>query len=107
MKTYVVPHDKYKTDIIFRKEKSGDFKGEISAMFPHEVCEHSGNVTCYVHIGQHCSANYNHCIQKTVPAIKSEYMDLYRELSDIGYNINIVKRQNYDKYLKSYKTINH
>ena len=99
--------DKIKTDIIFRKEKSGYFKGEIYALFPHEVCNLSGNVTCYAHNGQHGGADYKYCIQKTIPATKSEYMDLYRELSDIGYNINIVKRQNYDKYLKSYKTINH
>jgi len=98
--------DKQKTDMIFRKEKSGKFKGDIYALFPHEVCNYNGNVTCYAHIGQHSEANYIHCIQTTVPARKSEYTYLYRELSDIGYNINVVKRQNYAKWKNSYDEIN-
>ena len=99
--------DKQKTDMIFRKEKSGQFKGDVYALFPHEVCNYNGNVTCYMHIGQHHEANYILWIQTTIPAQKSEYMDLYKELSDIGYNINIVKKQNYAKYLKSFWNINH
>lgn len=92
--------DIYKTDMVFRVDRSGVF-----ALFPHEVCHYTGHVTSYQHVGQHGGANYGHCIQQSKKATPEEYKDLYEELESIGYNINIVHRQNYDKWLKSYKDV--
>jgi hypothetical protein len=99
--------DNYKTDVIFRVWNNKNFCGDhILALFPHEVCEYNGNVTSYEHVGQHGGANYNHCINVSKHAKETEYKDLFEELESIGYDLNIVKRQNYDKYLKSYHEIN-
>lgn len=98
--------DTYKTDVIFRCDKHGDFKGVVFALFPHEVSTLSGSVTFYTHIGQHDSANYKGCISKSRMATEQEYADLKEEMESIGYNLNIVKKQNYDKYLVEYKKAN-
>jgi hypothetical protein len=99
--------DTHITDIVFRVEKSGDFKGTVFALFPHE-CSHGYMVNCYQHVGQHSSANYQGCIASSRPATPKEYADLKAEMDSLGYNIRIVKRQNYDKFLASkneYKTV--
>lgn len=94
--------DKLKTDVIFRIWNNKNFIGDhIIALFPHEVCDYKGNVTSYEHVGQHGGATYNHCIRLSKPAKQSEYNDLFEELESIGYNLNIIKRQNYNKYSKS------
>jgi len=97
--------DKHKTDIIFRCDKSGDFKGIVFALFPHEVEDYNGNVTSYQHIGQHCAADYKGGINDSRPATEEESRDLKKELESIGYNINVVKKQNYDKYLADLKRV--
>lgn len=89
------------TDMVFRVETTGDFKGTVFALFPHEVSCLSGRVTSYQHIGQHSNVDYNHCIQTSRPASEDEYCDLKEELESIGYSINVVKRQNRRKFLKS------
>ena len=93
--------DNFKTDVIFRIEKNGQFKDDILAVFPYEVADYKGSVMAYVHIGQHTSADYNYVLQKTKPAKEIEYSDLYRELTSIGYNLNVIKKRNYTKYLNS------
>jgi hypothetical protein len=99
--------DTNKTDVVFRIDTTPDFKGTCFALFPHEVADHSGNVTFYQHVGQHSAADYGFCIQKSRPATNKEFADLKKELSGIGYNLNIVQKQNRAKYLKSYyATIN-
>ena len=97
--------DTHTTDIVFRKDTTPKFKGIIFALFPHECSDHRGNVACYQHVGQHSSADYNHCIRTSVPATPEEYKDLKAELESIGYNIKVVKRQNYNKFLESYNRI--
>ncbi len=93
--------DTFKTDVIFRKEKDNT----ITAVFPYEISDYKGNITCYAHVGQHCQADYYYFIEKTVPALETEYIDLKIELESIGYNLRIIKRRNYDKYLKAYSKI--
>ena len=88
--------DKFKTDVIFRK-----FKDEILALFPYMIADYNGNVTCYAHIGQHSSANYNYIITNSKPIHDPKNLNLYKELINIGYNLKIIKRQNYNKYLKN------
>lgn len=97
--------DNYKTDVIFRCDKHGDFKGVVFALFPHEVSTPDGCVTFYTHVGQHGSADYNYSVQKSRLATPEEYADLKKEMEGLGYDLNIVKRQNYDKYLKDYKRV--
>lgn len=92
-----------KIDVIFRKEKSGDFKGVITAYFPHEVETSRGEIMCYSHIGMHAYCDYHYCVRKSVLATKEEYSDLYNELKSLGYELNVIKKYNYAKYLKSYK----
>lgn len=95
--------DNYKTDIIFRVDTTKDFKGTIFAIMPHLVADYTGRITTYQHVGQHSSGNYQTCLQTSRPANELESADLKAELESIGYNINIVKRQNRSKYLKGYK----
>ena len=95
--------DKETTDMVFRVDKTKDFKGTVFALFPHEVCDFKGNVTSYQHVGQHGGANYGHCIATSRPATEKEYADLKKELEGFGYNINVLKKQHYYKYLKSYR----
>jgi len=97
--------DTHTTDIIFRKEKSGDFKGTIFALFPHECGDRNGHVTSYQHVGQHSTAHYMGCIADSVPATEEEYADLKREMESLGYNIKVVKKQNYTKFLESYNEV--
>lgn len=90
-------------DIIFRVWNLKIFNKAVFALFPHEVADHKGNITCYQHLGQHGSADYRFCINSSRPATESEYSSLKREMEGLGYNISIVKKQQYAKYLKSYK----
>ncbi len=94
--------DDYKTEVVFRVDKAGDFKGTVFAMLPHECSDFSGNVTCYQHVGQHSGANYRGCIESSRPATELEYADLKKEMESIGYDLVVIKKQNYDKFLKSY-----
>ena len=96
--------DTHITDVIFRKFKECD---SILALFPHEI-SHSSYVICYEHVGQHSSADYDHCISVlTKPATELEYKELKEELERIGYNLRVVKKRNYNKYLKEmYKNSN-
>jgi len=97
--------DNHKIDVIFRVDNSKDFKGVVYALFPYDISDKKGSVTSYQHVGQHSSADYNHCIKTSKPASEKDYADLKKELESIGYNINVVKKRNYDKYLKNYKSL--
>jgi len=95
-----------KVDIVFRVDTSKDFKGTIFALFPHDVCTTNGLVTHYQHVGQHGSADYRGCIASSKLATPEQYADLLAEMVSIGYEVTVLKKQNYNKYLKSYyKTV--
>lgn len=94
--------DTYITEIMFRYDTTKDFKGTIFAVMPHHVDTLKGDVTTYQHVGQHSTGDYNVCLQQSRPATEIEYADLKAEMESLGYNIKVVKRRNYDKYLKSY-----
>jgi hypothetical protein len=104
-KTQDMEKDTYTTDLIFRVYKKKEFKNAVLALFPHEVSTLKGSVNCYEFVGQHGSADYKHCINITRPATAEEYADLKKELEGLGYDINVVKRQNYDKYLADFKRV--
>jgi hypothetical protein len=94
--------DTHITEVIFRKYKSGFDKGEILALFPYSISTDSF-VDCYQFCGQHGSANYNHCVDMTTLATDEESKDLKQHLEkSFGYNLKVIKRRNYDKYLAAY-----
>ncbi len=93
------------TDVVFRADKSGDFKDVVFAMLPHEVDDRNGHVTSYQHVGQHSSANYVGCIADSRPATEAEYSDLKAEMENLGYNLNVVQKQNTDKYIASWDAV--
>ena len=85
-----------KTKVIFRKDRTG--RKEVFALFPEELGTSSPyTCSCYQHVGQHCSADPQGCIQRSVSAKPSEYRELAIELRNYGpteahYRLQIVKR---------------
>lgn len=78
---------KYK--VVFRKFNDG----QVIALFPELPCDNRGNITSYMHIGQHAPAS-RFIVQSTKPANPEEYADLHAELLRIGYDIEIRKKLN-------------
>jgi hypothetical protein len=93
--------DKHTTDVIFRKFKDG--QQEIIAVMPHEVCDITGSVTSYMHIGQHGACDYNEVLKTTKLATPTESLALYTELEKLGYNLLVIRKQNRTKFLNSYR----
>lgn len=91
---------KQKYLVTFRIERSGEFAGTVTAVFPETYGTHEvekGNVMCYSHVGQHGEASlrwYN----ATDIAKPEEYADLLRELRGIYENgknaVKLVVEQN-------------
>lgn len=77
--------------VVFRKDRSGEFKGQVTAIFP--TLEDGFFLTCYAHIGQHgsCSRTWiRHC---TVPAQPDDYADLLAELTTVYADDALVVRR--------------
>ena len=69
--------------VIFRAEKSGDDKDELTAVFPTLPGERGPyTFTVYAHIGQHGTGSKN-WYWSTRAATESEYSNLLRELRGI------------------------
>jgi hypothetical protein len=97
--------DNYKTDVVFRVVTIQGIT-DVTAFFPHDVEDAKGHVGCYAHVGQHSSANYQYCVSKSRLATEEEYKDLKEELEKgFGYDLNIIRKQNYSKFLKSYNEV--
>lgn len=92
--------DKHKTDVIFRTIKED---GQVIAVFPHVPFDFNGNMTSYMHIGQHSASSYPFYRDCTVPSEKSAYKALKRELEDLGYNLQVRKRRNHDKFSEAFR----
>lgn len=72
-----------KLPVIFRAERSGPFKGEITAVFPTIAADYAGRLMqCYAHIGQHCAGSLD-WYRSTRPATPEESADLLAELVTI------------------------
>ena len=94
--------DNEKTKVIFRAWIYGN---EIIALFPEIAGDTTGyNCQSYMHVGQHGAASPN-IIQDTRPARPDEYKKLYEELTEIGYNLKIIKRFRYSYQQKRSKII--
>lgn len=72
-----------KTKVIFRKTRSKK-DSEIIAFFPDTLMRNT--LLCYVHTGQHSDAHIDYYKHNTVKCAKSEYQDLLKELTFVGYN---------------------
>ncbi len=87
--------DKEKTKVIFRQWKIGC---GIIAMFPELACDTIGyNCESFEHVGQHGAASPNIVTKDTKPANLDDgaVKRLIKELTDRGYNLEIVKRFRY------------
>lgn len=73
------------TTVIFRADRSGDFKGQVTAVFPADM-------SCYAHIGQHSECG-DDWYRTTRPATPAEYASLHRELVQIGYDDLVVRKR--------------
>jgi len=84
-------HEAEPVPVIFRAERAGDFRGEVTAVFPTLPGTGPGDVTVYAHNGRHgtgCRGWY----QGTRPATEAESAPLRRELESLGYVLAPVKR---------------
>ena len=89
-----------KTTIIFKKDVKND--NEIIAFMPYEVQNWQGDFMCYAHLGQHSLTNdayFRECRTATL----EEYKSLLNELINLGYDVEIKKRLNVDKFKKAYQ----
>jgi hypothetical protein len=80
------------TPVIFRVNKSGPYKGDVTAVFP-TLYAAGGLMSCYAHVGQHsgCSLAW---YRTTRLATAEECVDLLTELVQIGYDdLKIYKRR--------------
>lgn len=88
--------DTHETVVIFRKWRGRN--GTVFALFP-EMPGTADPYTCgsYEHVGQHSSADPQHCIAKSYPIDAMSWVArnaLRMELEDIGYKLRIVTRLN-------------
>ncbi len=86
--------------VIFKKDTTNN--NEIIAFMPYDICNWQGDFTCYAHIGQHSTTNYNYYL-RCKPATQEEYKSLYNELKNIGYEIEVIKKINTKKLQIAYK----
>lgn len=81
-----------KIPVIFRAERSGKFKGDVTAVFPTLPNDEAGHeMTCYAHIGQHSGCSFG-WYNTTRAARPDEYADLLAELISIGYRPKVCRR---------------
>ena len=76
-----------KTKVIFRKF----FDEEVIAIFPEEPYDdiHSDLCMSYMQVGQHGACSKAIIYELRQP-ITSEYIDLYKELESIGYELDVI-----------------
>jgi len=77
------------TVVIFRRNRTeGCF-----ALFPELPSDdHGFFCTAYQHVGEHCAADYDLCVSRSIPAAPAEYADLFKELERRGYDLTVRRR---------------
>jgi len=76
------------TKVIFRKFSNGD----VIAIFP-QIAGDSNRYHCSSYTqGQHSACDPLNIIRQTKRATRSEYEPLERELTSIGYSLEIIER---------------
>ena len=77
------------TVVVFRIDR----EGVVFALFPELSADNHGfYCNCFQHIGQHCAADYYGCIAASRPATPTEYTDLFNELEQRGYRLEVRQR---------------
>jgi len=71
--------------VLFRAERSGEFKGVVTAVFPTIPGDNEYEFTVYSHVGQHGAGTYDWYFS-TRAATPEEYADLLAEVKDIYEN---------------------
>ena len=80
------------TKVVFRKFRNG----EVIALFPELVGDmNPAHCAAYMHVGQHSAAFAAAITSDAKLATKAEYAGLYRELEQIGYSLDVVKKMTY------------
>jgi hypothetical protein len=80
------------TRVIFRTDKAGDFKGDVTAIFP-DFPERCNDATCYSHVGQHGTCSREWYRNHTRPATPEEFAPLLKELAAVGYNDLAIRKR--------------
>ena len=79
--------------VVFRKWKSS---GDIIALFPAQPADLFGRYcNSYEHIGQHGGADYDGVVRQTVPATVAEAEPLAKELTQIGYQLRLMRKASF------------
>ena len=82
---HVGMYDIAPTPVLFRAERSGLYKGEVTAVFPTlPGSNNPASFTVYAHIGQH-GTGMKGWYHETRAATEAEYADLADELERVGY----------------------
>ena len=76
-------------DVVFRIYPDG----EVLALLPEYIANNNGDVMSYMHNGQHGAADFDGVFEETREATKEEYADLLKEMTDIGYNLNVISSE--------------
>lgn len=90
-----------KIDVVFRKfpkERETD-RNEIIAFFPKEKADLKGNISSYMHVGQHSGADPMLIMTLSIPTY-DEYEPLLQELISIGYEPNVLSGYELNQWLK-------
>ena len=91
--TTTTARDEPLTVVVFRVERAKR-GGGVVAFFPELPADTGGRfITCYAHVGQHGSADWNYVTTRTRPATPAEYGPLAHELEGIGYRLAVRKRR--------------
>ena len=84
--------DTYKTIVVFLKDTSKDFGGNITAYFPFEQYNSDKDLKSgYAHVGQHTGVHIDYAKSCKI-ANQVEYKDLLCEMEGFGYNLEVVKK---------------
>lgn len=67
--------------------------GEVIALLPEYAADDDGNVTSYMHVGQHSAADFDKVFEETREATEEEYADLLKEMTNLGYNLNVISAE--------------
>lgn len=82
------------TPVLFRAERSGKFKGDVTAVFPCDPSDINGyHMSCFAHVGQHSGCCYA-WYRNTRAATPAEYarVELELESAPYGYRFKVYKR---------------
>jgi len=85
-----------KTEVIFRTDK----EGETIAVLPYEIADTQGNCTCFCKSEGHSACAWEYVLKDTKPT--QHYNDLMNLMIANGYNLEVIRRREYDKYLEAY-----